>query len=71
MTVNECAEILRSKGYTEYCWKPKENSAEPDIVARKNGRFYNVYLYRDNAREEAINEFAKERGAKVIFMSQS
>ena len=69
MNVIECAELLRSKGYTAYCWKPKEGTVEPDIVAKKNGRFYNVYLLRDKAREDAICEFAKEHNAKVIFMS--
>jgi hypothetical protein len=69
MNINECAEQLRRRGFKAYCWKPDEHTAEPDIVAEKGGRFYNVYLERITSREAAAEEFAKAHGAKVLYLA--
>lgn len=69
MDIYECAEALRFKGYTVFCWKPGEGTAEPDLVAMKNGRLYNVYLRKDKDREPQINSYAESRGARVLYLS--
>ena len=69
MNIIECAEQLRRRGFKAYCWKPDEHTAEPDIVAEKGGRFYNVYLEKDPSREAAEEEFAKAHGAQVLYLA--
>lgn len=69
MNIIECAEQLRRRGFTVYCWKPGEHTEEPDIVAEKGGRLYNVYLERIESRVAAAEEFAKAHDAQVLYLT--
>lgn len=68
MNVIECAEQLRNSGFSVYTWRPSEGTVEPDIIARKNGQLYNVYLSRDAFLESAINAFAIAHDARVVYV---
>ncbi len=68
MKLIECAEQLRNSGFTVYTWRPSEGTVEPDIIARKNGQLYNVYLGRDAFLEGAINAFAFAHNARVVYV---
>lgn len=69
MNVIECAELLRSNGFQVYTWRPKEGTVEPDLVAKRDGQLYNVYLSWDKRIKRRAENFALAHKAQVMFIA--
>ncbi len=67
MNVIECAEQLRSSGFEVYTWRPHKGTVEPDLIARRFGQLYNVYLVEDESKKKEILDYAFAQHAHVLF----
>ncbi|MBQ0135458.1 MAG: hypothetical protein KBS43_01825 [Oscillospiraceae bacterium] len=68
MNVSECAEQLRSSGFEVYTWRPHEGTVEPDLVAKRYGQLFNVYLSFDETKKKEIVSFAKAHNTHVLYV---
>ncbi|MCQ2461351.1 MAG: hypothetical protein MJ115_04330 [Clostridia bacterium] len=68
MNVIECAEQLRSSGFKVYTWRPHEGTVEPDLVAKRYGQLFNIYLHPDKGEKKDILTFAHAHHAHVMYV---